>query len=248
MTALPPSARVLRDNAPLEPFLFRVLDEAEPFDATPLPAFVPFPSLFPADPGDEPSASEPGPEGPEAVEAAQLAAHDAEVDALRAEVDRLTAELDDATDALSDAADTARQTADRLTDLWAEALRQIEPELVTLALEVAEAVLDAPLGPDQRAAADHALATTIDHVATGGPVTVTVPPVDLLYLQESGLAGALSGAHPDLRWEPSDALAEGDWSVSTSEAAVRRVRADMLATLRVRLGLDAADASRDPGL
>ncbi|WP_420456793.1 hypothetical protein [Rubrivirga sp.] len=240
MAALSPSARVLRDNAPLEPFLFQVLDEDEPLDAAALPAFVPFPSLFP-DPVGEAPEDGPDAESAEALEAAQAAAHDAETDALRAEVDRLTAALDQANDAREAASDAARQTADRLTDLWAEALRQIEPELVALALEAAEAVLDAPLSPDQRAAADHALAETVDGLAGGGPVVVAVPPVDLLHLQESGLAATLSGAHPDLRWEPSDALAEGDWSVSTSQAAVRRVRADMLATLRDRLGLDALE-------
>ena len=66
------------------------------------------------------------------------------------------------------------------------------------------------------------------------------PPHRPARVQESGLAGALDDTHPGLRWEADAGLDEGDWAVSTADAAVRRVRTAMVAALRERLGLPAS--------
>lgn len=231
---LPPSARVLRDNAPLEPFRFEVLDESAQAEAPVFPTFAPFPLVALAE-TDAPAEPSPEPD-PAAV---RQATHDAEVAALRAEVDRLTADLGHAAEALAETVRAAERTAETLGDVWREALRQLEPGVVSLAVEAAEAVLDAPLSPAQRAAVDQALAESVDGLANGGPVSVALSPVDLLHIQESGLARSLEGSHAGLAWEPDAEMAPGDWSVATPEAVVRRVRTDMLASLRARLGLDA---------
>ena len=237
MTASPP--RVLR-GVDLQPHAFDVLDGSAP-RVPALPAFVPLADLSaPEDVAPEP---EPDPLAPVRAEAfeegrqAGRADRDDEVDALQAEVERLTAERDEVTQALADRDTLVQAATDRLTAGWAEAVRSLEQDLAALAIETAEAVLDAPLSDDQRAAAERALAAAVDALAGGAAVAVALHPVDLLRLQESGLADAVQGAHPDLHWEPSDALAEGDWTVSTDAAAIRRVRADMLGALRERLGL-----------
>ncbi len=157
--------------------------------------------------------------------------------ALEAERDQL-AEARDAADRGAEAqAEAVRQSAERLAELWARGVRELEPVLAALAVETAEAVLEAPLSEAQRSAAERALSTAIDAVAGGPPATVSLHPIDLLRVQESGLAGALDETHAGLRWEADSELAEGDWAVSTDEAAVRRVRAAMIAALRERLGL-----------
>lgn len=236
------SPRVLRGLSP-SPYAFEVLDGRAAPSPEP-PPFVAYADLLTLSAPSEPEPPPPAPVDPdEAFEdgrRAGLAERDGEVEALRAEVDRLTAALDEATATADERAAFAERAAERLSAGWAEAARQAEPQMAALALETAEALLGAPLSPEQRAAADRAIAVAVDTVAGEGPLVVTLHPVDLLHLQEAGLAESLSGAHPGLRWEPDGTFAEGDWSVSTSDAAIRRVRADMVAALRTRLGLVAA--------
>ena len=164
------------------------------------------------------------------------------VAALEAETERLAAALAEAEQTEAERGDALRESAERLQALWAEGVRALEPALAALAVETAEAVLEAPLSDAQRAAAERALSGAIDGIAGEPPVTVSLHPIDLLHLQESGLAGALDETHPGLRWEADSALAEGDWAVSTADAAVRRVRTAMVAALRERLGLPADGA------
>ena len=207
------------------------------------PTFRPLPDL--TDPAAPPAPSPGGAGGaaaPDAgaVEAAREAGRrerDDEVAALQAEVDRLTAEHAGADAQARTQAERFEAAVERLASLWEEAARALEPALSALAVEAAEAVLAAPLSDAQRAAVDRALAEAVDAVAGAAPVTVGLHPVDLLHVQECGLAEHLSQAHPALRWEPDSALAEGDWTVSTSEAAVHRLSRPMIAALRERLGL-----------
>ena len=214
---------VLRGLSPT-PFAFAA------FDGTPAAAArwpEPEPALSPDD------AFEAGRQQALAEAAEQTAA-------LEAEAARLAAALDQAERDRAAHADALHQSAERLAGLWADGVWALEPALAALAVETAEAVLEAPLSGDQRAAAARALSGAIDHVAGGPPVTVSLHPVDLLAVQESGLAGALDETHPGLRWEADAGLAEGDWAVSTADAAIRRVRTAMVAALRERLGLPAS--------
>ena len=131
-------------------------------------------------------------------------------------------------------------TAEGLSEQWHTAVRQLEPTLAEIAVDIAEAILEAPLADTQRTALDRSLAGAVDALAGDAPLSVTVHPVTLLHLQETGLAESLLGAHPRLRWEPDNTIAEDDWAASTPEAAIRRIRSAMLTDLRERLGLGAA--------
>ena len=208
-------AAVLHGLSPA-PFVFAALDGSGP----------PAPAVSADD------AFEAGRQSALAERAEHVAALEAEVAQLRAARDAAD-DLDAAHEAL------CRETAQALAGQWAEGVRDLEPSLTALAIEAAEAVLGAPLSEPQRTAAERALSAAVDTVAGGPPVTVALHPIDLLRLQESGLAGALDDTHPGLRWEADAALAEGDWTVSTAEAAVHRVRTAMVAALRERLGLPA---------
>jgi hypothetical protein len=234
----PPPVRVLRGAEPA-PHRFAELSGAAPAPDD-VPAFVPLAGLV-ALPSEEPVA-EPAPDPTEAFEDGRQAGRadrDAEVEALEAEVARLEAALADAESAAGAHAATVDDAAERLSGLWAEAVEALQPTLASLAIETAEAVLAAPLSDPQRAATEAAVAEAVDALASEGPVVVTLHPVDLLRIEEAGLAASLAGAHPGLRWEPDVSLAEGDWTAATSVATVRRIRDEMLAGLRGRLGLDA---------
>ncbi len=239
MNALAP--RVLR-GLDLAPHAFAALDGPPPTPREP-PAFVSLRDVVLGALPEVPVEPEPDPLAPVVDAAFQSgrqagrADRDAEVAGLRAEVERLAAALDASTQTAAEQAALVESATDRLATHWSEAVRALELDLAALAVETAEAVLTAPLSDDQRAAAERALAAAVDALAGGATVTVALHPVDLLHLQESGLSDAVQGAHPDLRWEPDSALAEGDWSVSTDDAAVRRVRTEMMGALRERLGL-----------
>ena len=169
------------------------------------------------------------------------ASAEAEIADLRSALERLEAERDAertaADDAARAAADQARETAERLAALWAEAVRAFEPTMAGLAVAAAEGVLRAPLSDAQRQAADHAITDAIESVAATGPAAVRLHPVDLLHLQEAGLAAALTTTHAGLVFEADPDLAAGDWTVTTPESAVHRLHDQMLGRLRERLGL-----------
>lgn len=145
-------------------------------------------------------------------------------------------------------AERAALTADaaRLRTLWDDHLTAADPHLVGLAVDVAEAVLDGALGEHTHATTAAAITGAVERLAARPPLVVTLHPVDHLRLQEAGMMDALTAAHPDLRWVPDPSLAEGDWSLDANGAAIRRIRAEVLHDLRVRLGLTAAAAEDTP--
>ena len=222
MPASPPS-RVLRGVTP-EPYIFDQLGaDGERIEAA------------------SPSVAPPPPEAvEEAFERGRkdgLRERQDEVAALQEETVRLAQDLKEG---IEDQKAFVQHTADRLREQWTSALRGMEPTLAAIAIDVAEAVLDAPLADRQRDATDRAIADAVDALAGDAPLSVVVHPVTLLHLQETGLAESLQGAHPRLRWEPDNTIAEDDWAASTPEAAIRRIRDSMLASLRERLGLESS--------
>jgi hypothetical protein len=242
---MPAPVRVLRGVAS-EPHEFGPLPASEPTAAP--PAFAPTPLVAVPEPAPAPEPAPPT-YAAAALDAARAEGaeagrreRDGEVGALRAEVERLTRAQTDAAQAAEAQATTVDQAAGRLAALWAEAVRALEPDLAALAVDVAEAVVAAPLSDRQRDAAARALADAVDRLAGALPVTVHLHPVALLRLREAGLAEALEHAHA-LRWEPDDRLGPDEWTAETDEGAVRRLRGPVFAALRDRLGLDAPDAA-----
>ena len=234
------ATRVLRGPAP-PAHTFAALGDGVPAVAP--PTFVAFPDLVESEPAAPPEPPDPAETFDEGRQVGRTD-RDAEVEALQAEVDRLQAALADAEAAAAEAdglrAEAVAEAAERLAVLWSDAVREMQPTMASIAIEAAEALLAAPLSEPQQAAAETAIAEAVDALAADGPVVVALHPVDLLRLQEAGLAASLTGAHPGLRWEPDAALAESDWTATTSEATIRRVRTDMVASLRARLGLTPA--------
>ncbi len=126
---------------------------------------------------------------------------------------------------------------EQLRQAWYAYVRQLEPLLVEMALDVAEALLDAPLAESLKGVSARVLAEAIEHLARETPIEISLHPVDFLRLQEQGVIAQLESRHPDLRWQLNPALKEGDWIVQTPAAMRRSIRQELLQTLRQRLGL-----------
>ncbi len=131
---------------------------------------------------------------------------------------------------------------DRLSHAWEHFCERVEQRLVPLTLEVAEAALAAPLPAATRQALLDGIGHAVEALGAGvDRVAVRLHPVDLLRLQERGMADGLLSAAPALRWVTDAELAEGEWAVESAEGVVRHVRAEWFAALREALGLESAE-------
>ncbi len=106
-----------------------------------------------------------------------------------------------------------------------------------LAFDVAESILGAAVPDAARRASMGALNQALDQIAADQTIVATLHPVDLLRLSENGLSDEMQAAHSGLKLEADPLLEEGDWHLATPDAVVRRVRSELLGTLRRRLGL-----------
>ncbi|GIV59770.1 MAG: hypothetical protein KatS3mg043_0859 [Rhodothermaceae bacterium] len=134
-----------------------------------------------------------------------------------------------------------REDVARLKACWQSFLEKVEPLLGHLAFTIAQTILDAPLPTELKDAGTRSLSAAIDRLAGEAPLAVRLHPVDLLRLRESGLLDEVAAAHPGLTWDSDESLQEGDWIVESPAAMIRHVKAELLETLRRRMGLD------DPG-
>lgn len=182
---------------------------------------------------------EPAPLSDEAREAAWQARLDEAVARARQEgfdegVAAVQAEMQDALEAARGAFldDVARLEA-AVRDFFS----RTEPLMATLAFEIAETILNAPLPGDIRHVAGGAITEAVERATGESSVDVTLHPVDYLRLQESGLVDQLNAMHSGLRWHPSPDARQGDWVVQSPVASTRRLESELLATLKQQLGL-----------
>jgi hypothetical protein len=113
----------------------------------------------------------------------------------------------------------------------------LERTAVELAVGVSAAILDAPLTNQARLASERALAHAAETLAGDGSLEITLHPIDLLKVQESGLQEQLKSTFPELRWTPDESMAEGDWSARSPKAVIRRIRQEMLHLIAEKLGV-----------
>lgn len=146
----------------------------------------------------------------------------------------LRAEVDAARDAFAEA-------ADKLQQAWEQYMAKTEPLLSHLAFTMAQAILDAPLSHDVKELSARALSQAVDRLAHTPPLQISIHPVDLLRLRETGIVDQLEGAYESLRWDPNEDLKEGDWVVQSPVAMVRHLKEELLHTLRERLTLPRLD-------
>lgn len=135
---------------------------------------------------------------------------------------------------------------DRLSHAWDHFCERVEQRLVPLTLEIAEAALAAPLPESTRQALLDGIGHAVEALGAGvDRVAVRLHPVDLLRLQERGMADGLLSAAPALRWVTDPALSEGEWAVESPEGVVRHVRSEWFAALREAMGLESYDYAEE---
>ncbi len=132
-----------------------------------------------------------------------------------------------------------------LQDAWQTFLKKSEPLMASLAFDIVRQLLNAPLPQDVRAVSAEALSQALDEFGKDIPIDVTLNPDDHARLQAYGLIDDLEAAHSSIRWTPDASIAVGDWIIQSPEAALRRLKEEMLNHLQSRLGLMAVMKSRD---
>jgi len=149
-------------------------------------------------------------------------------------------------------AEVERLAADmaQLKTLWTEYIEASEPALLNLTIEIAEALLDAPLPESVKGASARAIAEAVEELVGAASLTVSLHPVDYQRLQEKGLLDQLNANHEQtLHWNPDPNHPEGDWSVESPAALIRHQKDEIIASIRQRLGAEAParpDASSSP--
>jgi len=133
----------------------------------------------------------------------------------------------------------------RLQAAWKDFMKKSEPLLVSLAFEMVKQVLDTPLPQDVRAVSGKALAQALEQFGEDTPIEISLHPDDLSRLQAYGLTDDLQAMHSGIRWDPNPDISMGDWIAQSPDAAIRRLKDDMLNQLKSRLGLLAVMKSRD---
>ncbi len=209
--------------------------------AAPAPDFTPAdaPAFVPADLPPEVVASTAREDAIRADEAAQWTKKLEEA-AVRARENGYRQGYADAERAAEDGRIALREAVERemrtLREAWQAHHREMETQMARLAFDIAEAVLAAPLPDNVRLVSTRALHEAVEALGKE-PLTATLHPVDLLRVQESGIEAEMRRAAAEIRFEADPFLSEGDWHIETDSASIRRVRTELLDTLRRRLGL-----------
>ena len=128
------------------------------------------------------------------------------------------------------------EDATRFEKLWETYLEEAEAKMVELSLDLAETIVDAPFTESMRQASEEAVVEAVTELSSAPPVTIRLHPVDCQRVRESGLMERLTENFDGLTLEPEPEFEEGDWSVSSPTGVVRRLREEVLETLRSELG------------
>ncbi len=133
----------------------------------------------------------------------------------------------------------------RLQTAWKKFLKKSEPMMVSLAFEVVQQLLNAPLPQDVRAVSTQALSQAIDQFGEDTPIEITLHPDDYSRLQAYGLTDDLEALNSSIRWNSDASIPMGDWIVQSPDSAIRRLKQEVLSHLKSRLGLLAEMKSRE---
>ena len=126
---------------------------------------------------------------------------------------------------------------EQLKTLWTEYIEASEPALLDMTIEIAEALLDAPLPESIQGASARAIAEAVEELAGAATLTVSLHPVDYQRLQEKGLIDQLTANHEQtLHWNPDPDHPEGDWSVESPTALIRHQKDETIESIRQLLG------------
>ena len=140
-------------------------------------------------------------------------------------------------EALETTREEYRAGLSRLRETWSSFINRSETLLLEIALEIAQFLVDAPLPERFSKRTEEALIEALEALSHDVPVRLSLNPVEMLRLQDSGMARFIEEQFPTLRWDPQATLKEGNWIVQTPRQAIRRVSDELLDNLRDRFGL-----------
>lgn len=125
----------------------------------------------------------------------------------------------------------------RMQQIWRDFTQKNEPLLSTLAFDIAQELLDAPLPQDVRAVSSQALAQAMEKFEEQAPLEISLHPDDYSRLQAYGLTEDLERIHTGINWSPTLEMRPGDWIVQSPDAAIRWLKDELMGQLRSRFGL-----------
>ena len=133
----------------------------------------------------------------------------------------------------------------RLRDTWGGFISRSETLLLEIAVEIAQFLIDVPLPERFSKLTEEALVEALENLSHDVPIRLSLNPVDLMRLQESGMARFVEEQFPTLRWDPQATLKEGNWIIQTPRQAIRRVSEELIENLRDRFGLHESASSEE---
>lgn len=126
---------------------------------------------------------------------------------------------------------------DRIKESWENYLKRSEAILMQIALEITQFIIDIPLPKRYSDITESVLNEALDQLSRETPLTLSLNPLDLLRLQESGMMDVIKEKFPALRWDPQPTLKEGNWIIQTPKQAIRRISEELLHNLKDQFGI-----------
>ena len=126
---------------------------------------------------------------------------------------------------------------DRFKESWENYLKRSEATLMQIALEITQFIIDIPLPKQYSDITERVLNDALDQLSRETPLTLSLNPLDLLRLQESGIMDVIKEKFSALRWDPQPTLKEGNWIIQTPKQAIRRISEELLHNLKDQFGL-----------
>ena len=120
---------------------------------------------------------------------------------------------------------------------WDNYLKRSETILLKIALEITQFIVDVPLPGHFSDITERILNETLDQLSRDTPLTLSLNPLDLLRMQESGVMELIKEQFSGIRWDPQPTLKEGNWIIQTPRQAIRRITDELLDNLKNQFGL-----------
>lgn len=130
-----------------------------------------------------------------------------------------------------------KQGLERFRESWENYLKRSEATLLSIAMEITQFIIDVPLPQKFSDITQRVLNEALDQLASDTPLTLSLNPLDLLRLQESGMLDVMMDKFSALRWDPQPTLKEGNWIIQTPKQAIRRISDELLEHLKDQFGL-----------
>ena len=136
-----------------------------------------------------------------------------------------------------------KNNLNQFQESWDNYLKRSETILLKIALEITQFIVDVPLPGHYSDITERILNETLDQLSRDTPLTLSLNPLDLLRMQESGVMELIKEQFSGIRWDPQPTLKEGNWIIQTPRQAIRRITDELLDNLKNQFGLSEQNQS-----